>query len=728
MSFRKIISLILSVLTISGVLTLFSYGNNAPEDIWQVITDYENSRLEKKYGKGLKKATSQEFASLSDGIAEIVESWSGYLPGSIERHGDFIFWDGTDGIGYGYSPFLRERMRTDLAAISDNSTTTAKASSSLTQAEVATFQPFYGYDMSFSGQYCDEGASIAKRLGNSFKAYLAGDATIGALAYAVSTSRVVIIDTHGLTDYTNGDDYTTRANTSYVCLQSGDGITSEDSATVKGKYGNYKHAFYAGVNQSINAQVWAVDGTAIANHMPKKASGNLVWIASCLGMATDGLQAPLRKKGVEVVYGHSQSVTFKADYAWEEQFWNVLKTGGTVAQGISKMKSVVGFRDPYEDKYPSYPIVVSSIDAYPGKGYVDAKQTVRSAWKLGNSTAVVNAVSNDLNFGTVSVSGNVITAKPKSGCFVSGYEVIEGKASVSRKANVFTVTPKEDCTVKIIFDAKIPVKISFSCPYGAYCSSISAYAGDQIKLPQPTGFPAAYDNNYKFVGWTYKKASLTDIQTPEILYVGSKIKVGENMTLYALYYNTKQLSLPCGGWSTCPGLIFSDMPKESHWSHKPIDWAIYNGITGGTSANTFSPNSDCTRAQIVTFLWKAAGSPKASKASAFTDIKSKAYYKEAADWAVSQGITAGTGASTFGPDLPCTRAQIVTFLWRYAGSQNPHGSLPFTDVPGNKYYSKAVAWAVENGITAGISDTLFGPDSICSRAQIVTFLYKYFNV
>ena len=182
---------------------------------------------------------------------------------------------------------------------------------------------------------------------------------------------------------------------------------------------------------------------------------------------------------------------------------------------------------------------------------------------------------------------------------------------------------------------------------------------------------------------------------------------------------------PCDGVN-CPGKAFADMPAKGNWAHDPIDWAVSNEITNGTSASTFSPGEGCTRAQVVTFLWRAAGQPVlASSTNPFTDVKPGAYYYNAVLWAVEKGITNGTSDKTFSPDETCTRAQIVTFLWRYEGQPAPTSTdNPFADVRTSAYFGSAVLWAVEKGITNGTSATTFDPEDTCTRAQVVTFLYR----
>ena len=169
--------------------------------------------------------------------------------------------------------------------------------------------------------------------------------------------------------------------------------------------------------------------------------------------------------------------------------------------------------------------------------------------------------------------------------------------------------------------------------------------------------------------------------------------------------------------------IFADVPADAYY-YEAVKWAADKGITGGIGDSLFAPNQSCTRAQIVTFLWRAAGSPEPSALSDFTDVPSDKYYARAVAWAVENGVTNGMTDTTFGPDETCTRAHGVTFLSRAAKANTASGNSNFADVDANAYYASAVKWAVDNGITNGISSSLFGPDSSCTRAQIVTFIYR----
>ena len=169
---------------------------------------------------------------------------------------------------------------------------------------------------------------------------------------------------------------------------------------------------------------------------------------------------------------------------------------------------------------------------------------------------------------------------------------------------------------------------------------------------------------------------------------------------------------------------FTDVPADAYF-YDAVEWAVEEGITSGTSPTTFSPNNGCTRAQMVTFLWRAAGSPEPeSDYEPFRDVPKDAYYRKAVLWAAGEGITSGTSPTTFSPNATVTRAQTVTFLWRWEGEPEADQRSGFRDVPAGQYYSEAVAWAVEAGITNGTGTTTFSPGQTCTRAQIVTFLWR----
>ena len=174
-------------------------------------------------------------------------------------------------------------------------------------------------------------------------------------------------------------------------------------------------------------------------------------------------------------------------------------------------------------------------------------------------------------------------------------------------------------------------------------------------------------------------------------------------------------------------VLFSDVADTEAYFFNPVMWAVSNGITSGTSATTFGPYNQCTRAQVMTFLYKASGSPDVSGENPFTDVKEGDYFYKPVLWAVSQGITSGTSATTFSPYNPCTRAQVMAFLYKASGSPDVSGENPFTDVKEEDYFYNPVMWAVSQGITSGTSSTTFSPYNPCTRAQVMTFLYKAFG-
>ena len=232
-----------------------------------------------------------------------------------------------------------------------------------------------------------------------------------------------------------------------------------------------------------------------------------------------------------------------------------------------------------------------------------------------------------------------------------------------------------------------------------------------------------------------KRGSIVTITvTPDAGYVLDKLTVtdkdGKELSLTKKSDTEYTFVMPAGKVEITPSFVkqtpsqaFVDV-KTGDYFYDAVLWAVGKGITNGTSAETFSPEAPCTRAQIVTFLWRAAGSPVVNYAMDLSDVAGDAYYAEAVRWALSEGITTGTSADQFSPDATCTREQAVTFLYRAAGSPAVSGESAFEDVGADAYYARAVAWAAQNGVTNGISQALFGTGNDCTRAQIVTFLYR----
>ena len=207
---------------------------------------------------------------------------------------------------------------------------------------------------------------------------------------------------------------------------------------------------------------------------------------------------------------------------------------------------------------------------------------------------------------------------------------------------------------------------------------------------------------------------------------GDKVKLTEKNGKYTFKMPSGKVTVKGSFVEETPVQIFKDVPVDAYY-YEAVKWAAEKGITGGVGNGLFAPNQPCTRAQIVTFLWRAAGSPAPKHMSSFADVPADAFYAKAVAWAVENGITGGTGDGKFSPDATCTRAQSVTFLYRASGSPAVSGSAAFSDVAANAYYADAVKWAEKNGITGGIGGGLFGSGNDCTRAQIVTFLYRNYQ-
>ncbi len=363
-------------------------------DVWEDILALEESYLSKRL------PTTQ----ITQAAMTLVTASENYVEGSLQQNGETFTWRTDEGIACMYSPRLRERARNAKALEGYDISEAPKVltasyetrGGSPASPDVYVIQPYYGLDVDFTEQYVNEGNAIAKALGGVCTTYRTTYANIDNIANAIESGAVVMFDSHGDTNYYNGRDSVSRADTSYICLQTGTGLTSEDYAEVQGEFSTYCHAYYAGLGNN-GMKYYCVDGTAIANHMDRPAPNSMLWLALCLGMATDGMHAPLREKGVEVAYGYSQSVTFDYDYMWEEVFWDEMISGETVSTAVSTMKQEVGLWDCCDyaecdtitearNEYCAFPIVVSSEDTYPGHGKVDALQTVRSTWELLNTS------------------------------------------------------------------------------------------------------------------------------------------------------------------------------------------------------------------------------------------------------------------------------------------------------------------------------------------------------
>ena len=335
---------------------------------------------------------------------------------------------------------------------------------------------------------------------------------------------------------------------------------------------------------------------------------------------------------------------------------------------------------------------------------------------------------------TEKCSGGKATCKAKAKCADCGAEYgdtnpnhhgdklnhVEAKAATTREEGNIEYWHCEACgkyfsdnaATKEITQAEtvIPKRQSSGSNYSYYTIKATAGAGGSISPSGNVSVREGRDQTFTI--------------TPDQGYTVSDVKIdGESVGAVTSYSfeNVRKAHTIAVSFATIK--IFVDVPAGSYYEDA-VDWAVENGITNGVSSNMFAPDDPCTRAQIVTFLWRAAGSPAPKSMSSFTDVPADAFYAKAVAWAVENGITSGTGEGKFSPNAICTRAQSVTFLYRTSGSPAVSGSAEFSDVSTTAFYADAVAWAAKKGITTGIGGGLFGSDNDCTRSQIVTFLWR----
>ena len=370
-----------------------------------------------------------------------------------------------------------------------------------------------------------------------------------------------------------------------------------------------------------------------------------------------------------------------------------------------------------------------------------------------DTTAVINIKNGSFNgeiqkgggpgSETISITGGTFSFDPSTKVKNNGTDYIVKRAG-SEGAYTYTVLAKSDLTSGVYLTdpsgalasnyyvsstANGVWTVSYSAPSSGGGSSSSSRRYDvsapSVKHGDVTVSPKSASKG-DTVTITVKPDSGYELDTLTVKDAsGSKIKVkdkGDGKFTFTMPASKVTVSAEFAEIET---LDFADVPTDAYY-YEAVKWAAKKGITGGIGNGLFGPNQPCTRAQIVTFLWRAAGSPEPKAMSSFADVSTDAYYAKAVAWAVENGITTGTGDGKFSPDATCTRAQSVTFLFRAIGKL-VDSKAEFSDVLTDSYYANAVAWAVENGVTNGIGDGLFGPDNSCTRAQIVTFLYRAYQ-
>ena len=388
-----------------------------------------------------------------------------------------------------------------------------------------------------------------------------------------------------------------------------------------------------------------------------------------------------------------------------------------------------------------------------GEATIDPNTGVLTPVKVG-SVSVIATKEGDKDYNDVTSAPFVLMIKPATPTGEPKYTKIttSGKTLADAQLTVGTITPagtiswdagdtqsvaantaynwtfKPTDTVNYnnLTGSITPYTVSHSGGGGGSYNPTYAVVVDKTKNGDITASPKAATKG-TIVTLTIDPDKGYELDALEILDKnGDRVKLTEKNGKYTFVMPASKVIVKGSFAAEAPEQIFFDVPVNAYY-YNAVKWAADKGITGGVSPTLFDPDQPCTRAQIVTFLWRAAGSPAPKAMSAFVDVSADAYYAKAVAWAVENGITGGTGDGKFSPDATCTRAQAVTFLYRASGSPAVSGSAAFSDVATDAYYASAVKWAEKNGITGGIGNGLFGSGDNCTRAQIVTFLYRAFN-
>ncbi len=683
--FRSILSLLLCVVLLG---TMLPAGSAA-----QPALDYSGADkiFAGLYATILGKKAVMNDETRADAVERYLENAEGVVPGSVRRTGNDLTWQTPEGISCRFSPYLYARMTGCQSASSapvELPEEAAIKAATASARDVYLFGPYYGLDETFdfkAGSYDTWGKALAHCTGGSFDRYTQSRATIDALAAAIEDAAVVLIDSHGETD----SDW----RTSYICLQTDRGITQDDYAYDEAA--GVCHAYYGGRNG--RAGFYEVDGTAISNHMEKDAPGNLLWCGICFGMATEGICKPMLDRGVGVVYGYSQEVTVGADDCWFGTAMEVLSDGGSMSDAVAAAKDTWGAWDysptisafydwPSEwtshtlreaiDARSAFPVVASNLDAFPQDP--DTLQTVKSDWIL----------------------------------------------------------------------PRLEVTVALELPDGVKCRDLHGYLYDDGRLPTPLGTPRNQEHAYSFVGWSPVEVPLQTSPPTPIYGPGEEFRIGypddddplnfrEDSVLYGVYsylegeetfYTTQ---VPDGEFDPFdPSALFDDMPFGT-WYYDSVRYGLAQALVNGYTDGTFRPGNTIRRSEVVSILYRAAGSPTSFDEKIFADVEPTSWYGSAVAWAAQNGIVLGYDDGSFRPDQPVTRAQLAVFFYRYAcaSSEDTSAIVPFPDQEkAPDWARKELSWAVTAGLVNGNSvdgKSYLQPLHTATRAQFVTILQRY---
>ncbi len=677
---RYILALLLAALVL-GLMP--AAGADSPPEPDYSAADAVFSRL---YRSLSGRRGPMDDTARADRAEQLLENAEGVIPGSVRRVGDELTWQTEGGVSCRFSPYLYSLM-TAAPASEVRSPAPPRRASAARGRDVCVFAPYFGLDDDFEGiggSYDTWSNIVARFTGGTCRRYEQDYATVDQLAAAVQNAGVVMIDSHGETD--------ANRRTSYICLQSGAGLTGADYAY--DYHAGVSHAIYGGRGANGTA-FYEIDGTVISNHMTADAGGCLFWNATCYGMATRGICDPLMARGVGAVYGYSQDVSFGGDRCWMETTMDALTGGATLHESINAAKKQWGHWDfspeicrrygwtgwadrTLDDALRSqdaFPVLVSDRDAYPADP--NGLQSVYSDWRL----------------------------------------------------------PRQDLFLRL------------HLPDGVKCPDIQGFLFYQGRLPTPAGIPRDQSRSYRFEGWSLQSVADT-AQRPAVYAPGTGFSFGIGGTslsfegsadLYGVYsyadggasiYTTRVPDGPYDPYD--PASMFSDMPFGT-WYYPNVRYAVAKGLVNGYTDGTFHPESTIRRSEVVSILYRAAGSPPVEPDAGFADVADTDWFAPAVAWAAERGIVQGYDDGAFHPERPVTRAQLAVFFCRFSGDL-PGGLTALDafpdrrDVPAWAEYE--LAWAVAQGLINGSAvdgASYLKPLNQATRAQFVAILQRYLD-
>ncbi len=588
----------------------------------------------------------------------------------------------------------------------------------------------------FSGSVSsDKNPYVGGIVGDNLYGYVAGCTNYGKVTSSAS-SKVAVGGIVGQNRITYDSDETAEGKSSVIecCINNGSisGTNSGDGNYVGGIVGmsslvdsssSEKEPYIGAIRNCLNTGSVSVSvAGGIAGSLETSTN-----VENCLNIGAVG------GNPVGAIAGVQLSSCKIADSYYQEKENESLNAVGQL--GTSD-----GSSEPSEEEQISDDKARATGSQISG-GEISWKLNTNNGKKENSKTWAINAGVPTLASDTVKPTYRVVFDFPEGTEDVVVYTSADGTAKIPDAAQDKALAYQNDNETKIFTgntvvpaDMTVTVAEKPASSSGGGGSSTPRYA---VTVPDKTenGSLSVTPKNAK------RGSNVTITATPdkgcEVDEIVAKDANGNKLTLKDNGDGTYTFTMPASKVTVTaafaekkaepivPEKLFADVSAEEYY-YEAVKWASENGVTGGIGENLFGANLPCTRAQIVTFLWRAAGSPEPKGMSGFVDVSADAYYAKAVAWAVEQGIVSGTSATTFSPDAVCTRAQSVAFLYRAFG-EKVNKAAGFSDVSADAYYADAVAWAVENGVASGIGGGLFAPDQDCARGQIVAFLYRAYQ-